>query len=187
MAARQLAHAFDVFHRGAKSQEVLHELLAGLLIGLEPGLDRGAADHAEARVRAHEVEVVHVVAVAVHVGVGLDPVAQLEPEIDAPLAVSVHRSQSDLHHRLGDGSRVAVARAVYDLELHAPRPMNGKGRCRRRGLSCCCCCGMPCPSSPVTLAGTLLGWKYVSRSAISRSRRIARQSWSNSRGRSAID
>src|SRR2546428_8583013 len=114
-----------------------------------------------------------VVAVAVHISARLDAVAQLEPEIDAALAVAIHRPQPHLHHRLGDGRGVTVARAVDDLELHDP-------------TCCCCCCGMPWPSSPATLAGTLLGWEDVSRRAISRRRRIERPPRSNSRGRSAI-
>src|SRR5713226_6577486 len=110
--------------------------------------------------RAHEVEVVDVVAVAVHVAARLDPMAQLQVEVEAALPIAVHRTQPHLHHRFGDRTGVPVARAVHDLELH--------------------CCGMPRPSSPITAAGTLLGWKYDSRSATSSRRRTARHSASKS-------
>src|SRR5438094_3925413 len=107
------------------------------------------------------------VAIAVQVGARLDAVAQLEPEVQAPLPIAVHRPQAYLHHRLGDGRRVPIARAVDYLQLHedylglGDPPPHEMGRGRGWGLfvCCCCCCGIPRPSSPATLAGTLLGWK----------------------------
>src|SRR2546430_4748875 len=120
-----------------------------------------------------QVEVVNVVAESVHVAPWLDAVAHLESEISAALSVAVHRLQPHLHHGLGDGTRVAISRAVHDLQLHA--------------MTCCCCCGMPRPSSPVTAAGTLLGWKYVSRRPSSSWRSRPRHSASNSRGLCKID
>ena len=76
--------------------------------------------------RADEVEVVDVIAEPVYVGSRLQTVAQLEPEIDAALAVAVHRLEAHLHHRLGDRARIPVAGAVQDLELH--------------DRTFCCCC-----------------------------------------------
>ena len=151
MPQRQLAHPVDLFHRRAKAQKILHELFAGIVIRGQSGFDSRAADHAQTGVRADQVEVVDVVAIPVDVSLRFYAVAQLKVEVEAALAVAVHGLQPDLHHGLGDGSGVPVPRAVHDLELHL----------------CCCCWGMPRPSSPVTAAGTLLGWKYVSRSATS--------------------
>ena len=170
MALRQLVHPVDVLDRGAKAKKVLHQLLAGVLVRAYPCLDYGSADHTDARVRAHEVEVVDVVAETVDVGTRLHAVAQLEPEVMTALAVAVHRLQPELHHGLRDGARIPIAGAVDDVQLH-----------------CCCCCGIPRPSSPATAAGTLLGWKYVSRSAISSVRSKARHSPSNSSGLWAMD
>src|SRR6266550_3002022 len=104
-----------------------------------------------------DVEVMDVVAESVHVGPRLDPVAHLEPEVGAALAVAVHRLQPHLHHGLRDGARVAIASAVDDLEFHFA---TWRASATRRGLTdCCCCCGTPRPSSPETAAGTLLGCK----------------------------
>src|SRR5205807_7894377 len=121
----------------------LHQLLAGFGVRVEARFHRGTADHAQARMRADEVEVVNLIAEPVDIRACLHAMAQLELEVEAALAVAVHRTEPDLHHRFGDRARIPVARAVHDLELH--------------------CCGIPWPSSPVTAAGTLLGWKYVSR------------------------
>ena len=90
----------------------------------------------------HEVEVVDVVAETVHVGARFHAVAQLEPEVETSLPVPVHRTKADLHDGFRNRGCVAVPGVVHDVEPH-----------------CCCCWGMPRPSSPVTAAGTLLGWK----------------------------
>src|SRR5438309_2265442 len=89
-----------------------HPLLALLLVRTEAGLDRGAADHAQSRMWADEVEVVDTVAESVHVCPRLDPVADLEPEVGAALPVPVHRLQPHLHHGLRDRTGVVIASAV---------------------------------------------------------------------------
>jgi len=80
--ARQLADAGHVFDRRAVAQEVIHQVFARVGIQLEAGLDHRSARHAQPCVRAHEVEVVHVVAVAIAIGVRLDPRADGQLELD---------------------------------------------------------------------------------------------------------
>src|SRR5258708_37165302 len=118
--------------------------------------------------RADKVEVVDVVAVTVEVGARFDPGADVELEFEAPLPEAVHRPQTHFHDRFGDRAGIPEKSAVHDLELH-----------------CCCCWGMARPSSPITFAGTLLGWKEVSRMASSSWRRTLRPSLSNLRGERA--
>src|SRR5262249_20220043 len=165
VTSRQLPHSLDVRDRRAETKEVLDQLLSRLGVGRQTGLHGGAADDAHAGVRPHQIEVLNLVAVAVHVALGLDAMAQLQLEADAPLAVAVHGAQPELHDRLGDRPGVSIPRAVHDLELH-----------------CCCCWGMPRSSSPATAAGTLVGWKYVWRRATSSDRHSVRHSSMNSRG-----
>ena len=70
----------------AEPKEVLDELLALLSVGREAGLDVERLVMAQSRVRPDEVEVVHLVAVAVHVGARLDPGAELEREVERSAA-----------------------------------------------------------------------------------------------------
>src|ERR1700736_3482104 len=120
--------------------------------------------------RAHQVEVVDVVPVTVAILARLDSGADVQLELETSLPVAVDRPQPHLHDRLRYRSDIPVAGLVHDPQLH-----------------CCCCWGIALPSSPTTLAGTLLGWEYVSRIAISSWRSSARHSASKSRGCSAID
>ena len=102
VTARELSNAVDLSYRRAKAKEVVHQLLARVRIQRDAGFHCGAADDAQSRVRADQVEIVHMVAEAVLVGACFQTVAQLELEIEASLAVAVHRPQPDLHHRLRD-------------------------------------------------------------------------------------
>ena len=145
--AREISHALDVLDRAAEPQEVVDELFASVSVRWEAGVHRRPADDAQPSTWPDQVEVVHLVAIAVNVGARIDPGAEVEREGDAPLPGAVHRLQPDLHNRLGDGPAVLVVSAVNDLQPHAVA-------CPR---CCCCCCGMARSSSPVTLVGTLLG------------------------------
>src|SRR5260370_12844092 len=169
MPARQLTHAGHVFHWRSITEKVLDQLLA--LIGgrFQPRLDHRFADDVQAGVRPHEIEVVDAVSIAVPRGVCLDSRADVEDEFQASLPISVHRLELHLHHRLRDRPHVPISGLVHHLELHWP-------------FTCCCCWGIALPSSPITLAGTLLGWKYASRMATTSWRSRSPHCISKSRG-----
>ena len=116
MPARQLAHARYVIGRRSESEEVEHEVLALVGLQLAAGLDHGPADHAQALVVSHEVEVVDVVPIAVHVRARAHLRTHVEPELEAALAAAVHWTQPHLHDRLGDRCGVPKSGGVYDLE-----------------------------------------------------------------------